>query len=78
MTEVIDRLAAAVNAHDLDIRPEIGDGSSVGSGVVEVYSKKLDYQPRRHDLNRRSLDPQSRSGRRWAWLSVAQWALDQA
>src|SRR5215471_18149514 len=29
-------------------------------------------------MNRRPLDPQSRSGRRWAWLSVAQWALDQA
>src|SRR5262249_33725892 len=32
----------------------------------------------RPDLNRRPLDPQSRSGRRWTWLSVAQWALDQA
>ena len=53
-------------------------GSFVGSCVVEVYSKKFDYQSGRPDLNRRPLDPQSRSGRRWAWLSVAPWALDQS
>src|SRR5215470_19350440 len=32
---------------------------------VEIFSKKLDYQSGRPDLNRRPLDPQSRSGRRW-------------
>src|SRR5215471_5175689 len=53
-------------------------GSFVGSCVVEIYSKKADCQSGRPDLNRRPLDPQSCSGRRWAWLSVAQWALDQA
>src|SRR6516164_8519792 len=52
-------------------------GSFVGSGGVEIYSKKLNYQSGRPDLNRRPLDPQSRSGRRWTWLSVAQWTLDQ-
>ena len=50
----------------------------VGSCVVYIYSKNLNYQSGRPDLNRRPLDPQSRSARRWAWLSVAQWALDQA
>ena len=50
----------------------------VGFDGAEVYSKKCYYQSGRPDLNRRPLDPQSRSGRRWAWLSVAQWALDQA
>jgi len=45
---------------------------------VEIYSKKFDYQSGGPDLNRRPLDPQSPPGRRWAWLSVAQWALDQA
>ena len=54
------------------------NGSFAGSDGVEVYSKKLGYQSGRPDLNRRPLDPQSRSGRRWTWLSVAQWALDQA
>src|SRR5215471_11064406 len=44
-------------------------GSFVGSYVVEVYSKKVDYQSGRPDLNRRPLDPQSRSGRRQTWLS---------
>ena len=53
-------------------------GSFVGSYVMEVYSKKFDYQSGRPDLNRRPLDPQSRSGRRWTSLSVAQRALDQA
>jgi hypothetical protein len=53
-------------------------GSFVGSCVVEVYSKKSDYQSGRPDLNRRPLDPQSRSGRRWTSPGVAQWALDQA
>jgi hypothetical protein len=53
-------------------------GSFVGSCVVEVFSKKVDYQLGRPDLNQRPLDPQSRSGRRWAWLCVAQWGLDQA
>jgi len=53
-------------------------GSFVGSCVVEVYSKNSIYQSGRPDLNRRPLDPQSRSGRRWAWLGVAQWAVDQA
>src|SRR5215470_4917792 len=53
-------------------------GSFAGSYVVEVYSKKVGYQSGRPDLNRRPLDPQSRSVRRWAWLSVAPWALDQA
>ena len=43
-----------------------------------MCSKKLIYQLGRPDLNRRPLDPQSRSGRRWVWLSVAPWALDQA
>jgi len=52
-------------------------GSFVGSCAVKVYSKRLDYQSGRPDLNRRPLDPQSRSGRRWTSLSVAQWALDQ-
>src|SRR5262249_22453140 len=47
------------------------------SCVVYIYSKKLDYQSGRPDLNRRPLDPQSRSGRRWTSLSVAQRALDQ-
>jgi hypothetical protein len=32
----------------------------------------------RPDLNRRPLDPQSRSGRRWTSPGVAQWGLDQA
>jgi len=54
------------------------NGSFVGSCVVYIYSKNLNYQSGRPDLNRRPLDSQSRSGRRWAWLSVAQWALDQA
>src|SRR5499427_5248004 len=53
------------------------NGSFVGSGGIERYSKKSDYQSGRPDLNRRPLDPQSRSGRRWTWLSVAQWAPDQ-
>ena len=44
----------------------------------KTYLKKLNYQSGRPDLNRRPLDPQSRSGCRWAWLSVAEWALDQA
>ena len=52
-------------------------GSFVGSCAVKIYSKRADYQSGRPDLNRRPLDPQSRSGRRWTWLSVAQWALDQ-
>ena len=34
-------------------------GSFVGSYVMEVYSKKFDYQSGRPDLNRRPLDPQS-------------------
>jgi len=33
-------------------------GSFVGSCAVEVYSKRLDYQSGRPDLNRRPLDPQ--------------------
>jgi len=33
-------------------------GSFVGSCVVDVYSKKADYQSGRPDLNRRPLDPQ--------------------
>ena len=53
-------------------------GSFVGSYVVKIYSKKLDYQSGRPDLNRRPLDPQSRSRRRWTSPGVAQWALDQA
>ena len=53
-------------------------GSFVGSYVMEVYSKKFDYQSGRPDLNRRPLDPQSCSGRRWTSPGVAQWALDQA
>src|SRR6516162_9939719 len=44
---------------------------------ANIYSKRLDYQSGRPDLNRRPLDPQSRSVRRWAWLSVAWWAPDQ-
>src|SRR5262249_32900649 len=47
-------------------------------GSLFVRSKVGSDQSGRPDLNRRPLDPQSRSGRRWAWLSVAQWALDQA
>src|SRR5215831_13901271 len=42
-------------------------GSFAGSWVVEVCSKKVDYQLGRPDLSRRTLDPQSRSWRRWAW-----------
>ena len=33
-------------------------GSFVGSCVVKIYSKKVDYQLGRPDLNRRPLDPQ--------------------
>jgi hypothetical protein len=44
---------------------------------IEGY-KCSKNQSGRPDLNRRPLDPQSRSGRRQVWLSVAQWALDQA
>ena len=33
-----------------------------------IYSKKLDYQSGRPDLNRRPLDPQSPSECRWTWL----------
>src|SRR5262252_1106911 len=53
-------------------------GSFVGSCAMEVYSKNSIYQSGRPDLNRRPLDPRSRYGRRWTWLSVAQWGLDQA
>jgi hypothetical protein len=53
-------------------------GSFVGSCVVKICSKKSDYQSGRPDLNRRPLDPQSRSLRRWTSPGVAQRALDQA
>src|SRR5215831_11133428 len=42
-----------------------------------MYSKKLDYQSGRPDLNRRPLDPQSLSGHRWVSPGRAHWALDQ-
>ena len=45
------------------------DGPFVGSRGVKIFLKKLVYQSGRPDLNRRPLDPQSRSGRRWASLS---------
>ena len=51
-------------------------GSFVGSCVMEVYSKKLDYQSGRPDLNQRPLDPQSRSVRRWVSPDVGlRWLL---
>src|SRR5262249_36238804 len=49
-----------------------------GFCAVEVYSHNSIYQSGPPDLNRRPLDPQSCSVRRWTSPGVAQWALDQA
>ena len=73
---LVGAVARAARAFEGAVAQQVG--SFVGSCVMEVYSKKLDYQSGRPDLNQRPLDPQSRSVRRWASLSVAQWALDQA